>query len=385
MNVIINARDAMPGGGTITITGENSATCPPGMPGRPPAAAIMWCWPCRIWGTGISAELLDRVMEPFFTTKEVGKGTGLGLSMVYGFAQQSGGTLRIESEMGVGTRVEIWLPRPCRGRGCRRSGAEGSDLPAVSKSLRVLLVDDHVGARVTAAALLEDMGHEVIQAVDGAKMLDILRAAPGRFDLIISDYAMPLISGAEGIRQAREISSDIPAILVTGYAEAASVSIGRAMCRSCPSRSARSSSRSPSPRRWPGRSPRRSPRHRLPSQGSRRSQVWLPFRGSAASAAKAAPRPHRGGSGGPLRARRCAALRMRALPMLSLPTAMAPTAIAPTASAPSPAETSASAPTPTEPAAAAPVADAPVARTLRFTATRPPTGSPVARCRRRKR
>jgi CheY-like chemotaxis protein len=91
-------------------------------------------------------------------------------------------------------------------------------------SLRVLLVDDHAGARITTAALLQDMGHEVVEASDGPKMLDLLRAAPAQFDLIISDYAMPLISGAEGIRQAREICADIPAVLITGYAEAASIS-----------------------------------------------------------------------------------------------------------------------------------------------------------------
>jgi CheY-like chemotaxis protein len=165
------------------------------------------------------------VLEPFFTTKELGKGTGLGLSMVYGFAQQSGGTLRIESEVGIGTRVEIWLPRAAPDMEVRRAkGDEPQDVAPARGMLRILLVDDHPGARITTAALLQDMGHEVIEAADGPKMLDLLRAAPGKFDLIISDYAMPLISGAEGIRQAREICPDIPAVLITGYAEAASIS-----------------------------------------------------------------------------------------------------------------------------------------------------------------
>jgi CheY-like chemotaxis protein len=177
-------------------------------------------------GTGIPTKLIDQVMEPFFTTKELGKGTGLGLSMVYGFAQQSGGTLRIESEVGRGTRVEVWLPRASAEASVdtEEDIATSFELAAPRGPLRILLVDDHAGARVTTAALLEDMGHEVVEASDGPTMLDLLRAAPTEFDLIISDYAMPLISGAEGIRQARDIVADLPAILITGYAEAASIS-----------------------------------------------------------------------------------------------------------------------------------------------------------------
>ena len=176
-------------------------------------------------GGGIPSHLIDQVLEPFFTTKEQGKGTGLGLSMVYGFAQQSGGTLRIESEAGAGTRVEIWLPRALAEADSEpEAAAEPLEVAETRGALRVLLVDDHAGARVTTAALLQDLGHEVVEAADGPKMLDLLRARPADFDLIISDYAMPLISGSEGIRQAREINPDIPAILITGYAEAASIS-----------------------------------------------------------------------------------------------------------------------------------------------------------------
>ena len=224
INLIINARDAMPGGGTITITGENrTLTSRPDEVGLASGDYVVLAVSDE--GAGIPPDLLDQVLEPFFTTKEMGKGTGLGLSMVYGFAQQSGGTLRIDSEVGIGTRVEIWLPRATADTDLPREMAdEGGEIAPNRSSLRILLVDDHAGARVTTAALLEDMGHEVVEASDGPRMLDLLRATPGEFDLIISDYAMPLISGAEGIRQAREINSDIPAILITGYAEAASIS-----------------------------------------------------------------------------------------------------------------------------------------------------------------
>ena len=223
MNLIINARDAMPDGGTITVAAENRALTLPGEYGLDAGDYVLIAVTDE--GGGIPSHLIDQVLEPFFTTKEQGKGTGLGLSMVYGFAQQSGGTLRIESEAGAGTRVEIWLPRALAEADSEpEAAAEPLEIAETRGALRVLLVDDHAGARVTTAALLQDLGHEVVEAADGPKMLDLLRARPADFDLIISDYAMPLISGSEGIRQAREINPDIPAILITGYAEAASIS-----------------------------------------------------------------------------------------------------------------------------------------------------------------
>ena len=223
INLIINARDAMPEGGSITVTGENRALDIANETGLAPGDYVLLT--VADDGAGIPPELIDQVLEPFFTTKEMGKGTGLGLSMVYGFAQQSGGTLRIESEIGAGTRVEIWLPRATSdGEAQLKEDGKATEIVPAPSALRVLLVDDHAGARITTAALLQDLGHEVVEAADGPRMLDLLRAAPDHFDLIVSDYAMPLISGAEGIRQAREICADIPAVLITGYAEAASIS-----------------------------------------------------------------------------------------------------------------------------------------------------------------
>jgi len=223
INLIINARDAMPDGGTITVTGENRTLT--GLAERDLSPGDYVLITVSDDGAGIPDHLIDQVLEPFFTTKELGKGTGLGLSMVYGFAQQSGGSMRIESQVGTGTTVEIWLPRATPDKGVDQGAAPAEpDIAPVRSALRVLLVDDHAGARVTTAALLQDMGHEVVEAADGHRMLDLLRATPTHFDLIVSDYAMPLISGSEGIRQAREICPEIPAILITGYAEAASIS-----------------------------------------------------------------------------------------------------------------------------------------------------------------
>jgi CheY-like chemotaxis protein len=176
-------------------------------------------------GCGISPELLGQVMEPFFTTKDVGKGTGLGLSMVYGFAKQSGGAFRIDSTVGEGTRAEIWLPRaPAEAAGPRvRKHAEPSGEARV-RPLKVLLVDDHDGVRHTTAGLLSDLGHEVVEASDGPEVLALLADGAAECDLLITDYAMPHVSGAEVIRQARELRPDLPAIIITGYADASSIS-----------------------------------------------------------------------------------------------------------------------------------------------------------------
>jgi CheY-like chemotaxis protein len=161
-------------------------------------------------------------MEPFFTTKEVGKGTGLGLSMVYGFARQSGGAFRLSSEVGAGTRAEIWLPRaPALVAEAEEDGERGG--PARLRPLRVLLVDDHDGVRTMTAALLRDLGHSVVEAGDGAGILSLLRADPGCCDIVVTDYAMPRVSGAEVIRQARALRPGLPAIIITGYADADSI------------------------------------------------------------------------------------------------------------------------------------------------------------------
>jgi PAS domain S-box-containing protein len=222
MNLIINARDAMPEGGTISVHAENRTAVAD--PQRGIVAGDYVLLSVSDGGSGISPEILEQVMEPFFTTKEVGKGTGLGLSMVYGFAKQSGGVFRIDSTVGVGTRAEIWLPRgtPEASIGQAEPAVRaGSDKAAAS--LKILLADDHEGVRSTTAALLFDLGHSVREAADGPELLSILRGDPDCCDLLITDYAMPHVSGAEVIHQAREIRPGLPAIIITGYADAQSI------------------------------------------------------------------------------------------------------------------------------------------------------------------
>ncbi|HEX2763176.1 MAG TPA: response regulator [Allosphingosinicella sp.] len=222
MNLIINARDAMPDGGTISVLANNRSVRERGEAGLPAGDYVVLT--VADTGCGISGEIIEQVMEPFFTTKEVGKGTGLGLSMVYGFAKQSGGSFRIDSKVGVGTRAELWLPR-AQGpetKAARRpaEAEEGAEVGPLS----ILLVDDHEGVRATTAAALSDLGHEVIEASDGTQAIEMLAARGRCCDLLISDYAMPRVSGAEVIRQARELCPDLPALIITGYADERSVS-----------------------------------------------------------------------------------------------------------------------------------------------------------------
>jgi nitrogen-specific signal transduction histidine kinase len=221
MNLIINARDAMPEGGTIAVHGENITVGTDSQPGL--AAGDYVVLTVADSGCGISPEMLEQVMEPFFTTKDVGKGTGLGLSMVYGFAKQSGGLFRIDSKVGVGTRAEIWLPRAPEDIVAGTVEGEDKGGSAPLRPLRILLVDDHDGVRATTAALLEDLGHQVVQAADGPEVFKLLGDMPDCCDLLITDYAMPHVSGAEVIRHARALCPALPAIIITGYADEASI------------------------------------------------------------------------------------------------------------------------------------------------------------------
>jgi len=219
MNLIINARDAMPDGGTISVEAQNR-TIGSGTDGLAPGDYVVLT--VADTGCGIAPEMLEQVMEPFFTTKEVGKGTGLGLSMVYGFARQSGGAFRMESEVGAGTRAQIWLPRAPEVAAAADAAGSGRRTARV-RPLKILLVDDHDGVRTTTAALLRDLGHAVVEASDGAGVLSLLRGDPGCCELLITDYAMPHVSGAEVIRQARALRPGLPAVIITGYADAQSI------------------------------------------------------------------------------------------------------------------------------------------------------------------
>jgi PAS domain S-box-containing protein len=216
MNLAINARDAMPEGGTICVCAHNAEI--DAASDRTLALGSYVVLTVSDTGQGIPRDLLERVLEPFFTTKDVGKGTGLGLSMVYGFVSQSGGAMRINSVENEGTSVELWLPCARTTAGAPVSVAEAA-VVEVGRSLNLLLVDDHDAVRVMTAALLKDFGHIAHAAVDGNSVLERLRENPEIIDLLITDYAMPHLSGSEVIRRARLIRPGLPAIIITGYAE----------------------------------------------------------------------------------------------------------------------------------------------------------------------
>ena len=219
MNLVFNARDAMPSGGTVSIRADNR-TVPTGSDDLPAGDYV--CVTVKDTGGGIPPEIVSKVIEPFFTTKSIGKGTGLGLSTVYGFAKQSGGTLIIDSVVGRGTAVELWLPRATEEFAAdtvaEASASEPIDFGDTLPS--ILLVDDSRSLRELTAQSLRDRGFDVTIAGGGAEALALMERAPERFDLIVTDFAMPLISGLDVVRFARSLRADWPAIIITGYADA---------------------------------------------------------------------------------------------------------------------------------------------------------------------
>ena len=222
VNLIINARDAMPSGGTVTVSAENRALDAGNWAELPPGDYVQLA--VTDTGTGMSADVLEKVLEPFFTTKELGKGSGLGLPMVYGFAKQSNGAFRLRTELGSGTTAELWLPRAPEGREAEPAPPKKERRAKAARKLRILLVDDHAEVRSTTAAVLEDIGHCVVEATDGAEALRRMKDGDCNYDVIISDYAMPHLSGTDFLRGARELCPGVPALIITGYAEADTIS-----------------------------------------------------------------------------------------------------------------------------------------------------------------
>ncbi len=213
LNLCVNARDAMAGGGLITLITRNRRIRANEHPDLPPGAYVSIA--VRDRGAGIPPEIMSRVFEPFFTTKQVGEGTGLGLPMVYGMARQSGGTVRIESVVGEGTEVEILLPR---GSGmAEQATAEEEPLPRAERPARILLADDDAGVREVTSAMLQEMGHRTVEASDAEAALGALSRE--EVDLVITDFAMPRVSGLELALRARAMRPGLPVLLMTGYAD----------------------------------------------------------------------------------------------------------------------------------------------------------------------
>ena len=169
-------------------------------------------------GMGMDQKTLAQAMEPFFTTKGIGKGTGLGLSMVHGLANQSGGTFRLHSEIGVGTTASIFLPVVETASSPVSKPETAAQPSRDGKSLKILAVDDDGLVLFGTVALLEDLGHAVVEAYSGQNALELF-AASQDFDLVITDQAMPNMTGVELARALHETEPDLPVILASGYAE----------------------------------------------------------------------------------------------------------------------------------------------------------------------
>ena len=216
LNLAINARDASQVGDCITLETANATVGRPQNAHEPPAGEYVVV-SVTDTGTGMTKEVLAKAFEPFYTTKDIGKGSGLGLSQVLGFAKQSGGGMRIESRVGEGTSVKIYLPR-----------AMQVDVTAPSESIGVpqrnrkgaviLLVDDDSAVREVTASMLQDLGHVVIEVGSGGGALDVLDRN-AQIDLVILDFAMPGMNGMEVARQMRAKSPSRPVVFVTGYAD----------------------------------------------------------------------------------------------------------------------------------------------------------------------
>jgi signal transduction histidine kinase/CheY-like chemotaxis protein len=215
LNLVVNARDAMPEGGHLTLAARNVTLAAAGDDALPPGDYV--CLVVGDTGAGMDGATLAHATEPFFTTKGAGKGTGLGLSMVHGLAAQSGGALRLSSRPGAGTTAELWLPR-ARVPPARATAVPARMAPQLPPSCAVLVVDDDVLIGAATGEMLKDLGHRVIEAASGSKALEILRAGTP-IDVVVSDEAMPGMRGTELAAEIRASWPDLPVILATGYAE----------------------------------------------------------------------------------------------------------------------------------------------------------------------
>ncbi len=239
VNLAVNARDAMPDGGKLNVrtanvpAGESAQFAYKGMP-----VADYVLIEVADTGTGISSEIMDKIFEPFFSTKEVGKGTGLGLSTVYGIVKQTGGFVSPKSEIGRGTTFRIFLPRhvptaeeiaeatpQVEAPGIASALAESDEKASRAADLTgqgtILLVEDEDGLRALNARGLKSRGYSVLEAANGVEALEIFNRKDGKVDLVVSDVVMPEMDGPTLLKELRQRSPDLKIIFVSGYAEEA--------------------------------------------------------------------------------------------------------------------------------------------------------------------
>jgi PAS domain S-box-containing protein len=224
LNLAINARDAMPDGGRLSIVTRNARL--DGVTADTPALAPgdYICIDVTDTGTGMSAEVAARAFDPFFTTKPIGQGTGLGLSMIYGFARQSNGHASIDSRIGQGTSVKLYLPRHLGDIAAEHASAvKAAEHAATGET--VLVVEDEPVVRGVILEMLGEQGYRTLEAVDGPSGLRILRMGE-RIDLLVTDVGLPGMNGRQLADQARETRPDLKVLFITGYAESVAIADG---------------------------------------------------------------------------------------------------------------------------------------------------------------
>jgi CheY-like chemotaxis protein len=219
LNIAVNARDAMPSGGRLTVTASNTTLVQGEVPEARQLTGPFVRLSVRDTGAGIPAEVAARAFEPFFTTKDVGKGTGLGLSQVYGFARQSGGAVTIATAPEGGTEVALFLPRATRPLQQVEAQAPEAAPKVDPGARRILLVEDNPEVAAITADIISTLGYQVVHVDRARKGLEALRTSA--FQLLITDVVMP--DGMDGVQlatSARRLCPSLPIILVSGYNEA---------------------------------------------------------------------------------------------------------------------------------------------------------------------
>jgi two-component system, cell cycle sensor histidine kinase and response regulator CckA len=231
VNLTVNARDAMPDGGSLTVRTSNISTeqaeklAYKGMPSADYVEIAV-----TDTGTGIPAEIVEKIFEPFFSTKDVGKGTGLGLSTVYGIVKQTGGFVYVDSKEGQGTTFRIFLPR-------HHQDKEAAPDPAIAAAIAakeaakpkadltgqgtILLVEDEEGLRGLNARGLRSRGYTVVEASNGVEALEMFEEQNREIDLVVSDVVMPEMDGPTLLKEMRALNPELKIIFVSGYAEEA--------------------------------------------------------------------------------------------------------------------------------------------------------------------
>ncbi len=230
LNLVVNARDAMPDGGRITITAANAHLTAADVAGDASGAAPGDYVVLTVadTGMGMPPDIIKRAFDPFFTTKPIGQGTGLGLSQVYGFVSQSHGLVRIDSEAGRGTAVRLYLPR-CDGEEgpglTAGAAASPADATVDGTAGTVLLVEDEALVRMVAVQALEDAGLDVVEASDGTEALELLDGGL-RADLVVTDVGLPGMNGRQLAEAVRERRPELGVLFMTGYAYDATLGTG---------------------------------------------------------------------------------------------------------------------------------------------------------------